>query len=327
MVLGGTYKIPVLMKLLDKNFVNDLKQDDTFNEIAFQREYESVWSGTSEEAFFSSERFDRNRILKQPENSAVKTRTISATTPYYIIGVDVGRRSCDTVATVVKAYPQAQGGISSKAVVNMHIITDAHFEDQAIALKKIFSLYNARRMVVDANGLGIGLVDYLIKPQFNIETGDYYAPLGVYNDVAGEYKKYRTQDTIDNALYLIRATAPINTVAYTTLQTAINSGKIKFLVDERTAKTKLLGTKVGQGMTPEQRAEYLRPFVLTSVLKEELINLKEENEGANIILKRISKMIQKDKVSSLVYALYYIREEEDNKKRRKFNAADWLMMN
>jgi len=38
-------------------------------------------------------------------------------------------------------------------------------------------------------------------------------------------------------------------------------------------------------MTSEQRTEYLNPFVLTSILKEELINLREENEGVDIRLK------------------------------------------
>ena len=38
-ILGGTYRIPVLMKLLDKSFVQDLRMDGTFNESAFQREY------------------------------------------------------------------------------------------------------------------------------------------------------------------------------------------------------------------------------------------------------------------------------------------------
>jgi hypothetical protein len=50
----------------------------------------------------------------------------------------------------------------------------------------------------------------------------------------------------------------------------LNSGKLKFLIEERAAKTKLLSTKVGQSMSPEQRAEYLRPFTLTDILKEEL---------------------------------------------------------
>lgn len=39
MVMGGTWRIPVLMKLLDKNFVKDLKMDGTFNESSFEREY------------------------------------------------------------------------------------------------------------------------------------------------------------------------------------------------------------------------------------------------------------------------------------------------
>ena len=63
MIMGGTYRVPVLMKLLDKNFVKDLKMDGTFNESSFAREYESVWSGTVEDAFFNAEIFDRNRIL------------------------------------------------------------------------------------------------------------------------------------------------------------------------------------------------------------------------------------------------------------------------
>jgi hypothetical protein len=38
-------------------------------------------------------------------------------------------------------------------------------------------------------------------------------------------------------------------------------------------------------MKPEERAEYLKPYTLTSVLREEMGNLREETEGINIILK------------------------------------------
>jgi hypothetical protein len=81
-------------------------------------------------------------------------------------------------------------------------------------------------------------------------------------------------------------------------------------------------------MTPEKREEYLMPFTLTSTLKEELLNLYEEREGINIILKQSSKSIKKDKFSALCYGLYYIRQEEDNVKRKKrFNAKDWMFFN
>lgn len=65
--MGGTWRIPVLVKLLDKNFLQDLKNDGTFNEASFDREYESKWSGTVEDAFFRGEIFDRNRKLQKPE--------------------------------------------------------------------------------------------------------------------------------------------------------------------------------------------------------------------------------------------------------------------
>lgn len=44
MVMGGTWRIPVLMKLLDKSFLQDLRRDGTFNEASFDREYRDLYS-------------------------------------------------------------------------------------------------------------------------------------------------------------------------------------------------------------------------------------------------------------------------------------------
>ena len=149
-----------------------------------------------------------------------------------------------------------------------------------------------------------------------------------YNDDDGYYKKYRTPETEQEAMFIIKANAPINTEAHSNVQTQLNSGKLKFLIEERVAKTKLLETKVGQNMTPEQRAERLRPFQLTDILKEEMLNLREENEGVNIILKQANKRVKKDKFSALEYGLYYIKQEESRKKKKKrFDASQWLFMN
>ena len=324
MIIGGTYRIPVVVKLLDKNFIRDLKMDGTFNESSFDREYESKWSGTVTDAFFKTEIFDRNRILKQPE---YESSGRSAKSSFYILSVDVGRKGCDTVVCVFKCTPQPQGA-SIKSLVNIYTINNEHFEDQAIELKKLFYKYKARRLVIDGNGLGIGLIDYMVKPQINPDTNEVYPDFGVYNDDDGEYKKYRTKSCEQDALYIIKATAPINTEAHANAQSQLSSGKVKMLIDERVAKVKLMGTKVGQNMKPEERAEYLKPFTLTSILKEEMLNLREETEGINIILKQANKGIKKDKFSAFEYGLYYIKHEEDNKKRKKkFNAKDWSFMN
>jgi hypothetical protein len=101
-IMGGTWRIPVLVKLLDKNFLQDLKKDGTFNEASFDREYESKWSGTVEDAFFNGEVFDRNRIFQKPE---YEHSGRSSAHSYYVVSVDVGRKGCDSVACIFKVTP------------------------------------------------------------------------------------------------------------------------------------------------------------------------------------------------------------------------------
>ena len=324
LVMGGTWRIPVLMKLLDKNFLQDLKRDGTFNEASFDREYESKWTGSAEDAFFRGDYFDRNRIIQKPEYEHSGRSSVQS---YYVLSADVGRKGCDTVVCVFKVVPQNMGA-AIKQLVNIYTFTDEHFETQAIKLKTLFYKYKARRLIIDGNGLGIGLVDYMVKTQIDPITGDEYVDFGVYNDEEGYYKQYRTPKTEHEAIYIIKANAPINTEAHANAQAQLASGKVKFLIDEKVAKNKLLGTTLGKNMSPEKRADYLNPFTLTSILKEEMLNLREENEGVNIILKQVNKGVRKDKFSALEYGLYYIKHEEENKKKRKrFNAKDWTFMN
>lgn len=323
-ILGGTYKILVLLGQYEKTFVQDQKRDETFNEAAFGREYESRWSGTVEDAFFNGDAFDRNRLLQKPE---YEYSGRSNNQSYYILSMDVGRKGCDSVVCVFKVVPQPVGE-AFKSLVNMYTLSDEHFEDQAIQVKKLFYKYKARRLVIDGNGLGIGLVDYMIKSQTDPKTGDTYPDFGIINDDEGYYKKYKTPITEENAMYIIKATAPINTEAHANVQTQLNAGKLKFLIDDRAAKVKLLDTKIGQNMRSEERNEYLKPFMLTTILKEEMANLREENEGVNIILKRANKGINKDKFSAFEYGLYYIKQEEEKKKKKKrFNPKEWCFLN
>ena len=200
---------------------------------------------------------------------------------------------------------------------------------QSINIKKLYYKYKARIAAVDANGLGVGLVDFMTKAQIDPETGDELPPFGVEggtsDDIAEQYKKIKGPGVEENALYLIKANAAVNTEAHTYVQTQLASGKIKFLIDEGQAKVKLMSTKVGQNMDNDKRADYLKPFTLTTILREQMLNLVEENEGVNIILKQSSKSIKKDKFSAFEYGLYYIKQDEDKrKKRKKRNIADMM---
>ena len=324
-VLGGTWRVPVMEKLLRKSFIEELKLDGTYNDSSFAREYESEWSGDAENAFFSAEKFDKHRVLLQPEYEHSGRSSKNA---FYVLGVDVGRLNCTTEVCIFKVTPQVQGA-SLKTLVNIYTYDAEDFEIQAINIKKLFYRYKARIAAIDANGLGAGLIDFMTKAQLDPETGEELPPFGVEGGTADDaiepYKKIKGPGVEDNAIFLIKANAPINTEAHAYVQTQLASGKIKFLIDEGQAKVKLMSTKMGQQMDNDKRAEYLKPFTLTTILREQMLNLVEENEGVNIILKQSSKSIKKDKFSAFEYGLYYIKLDEDRrKKRKKRNIADMM---
>ena len=317
MVMGGTWVTPVTEGLLAEDFVEELKLSGTYNEDSFDREYGSKWSGDVDNAFFSSEKFDKCRIISQPEYEYVTRGNKNA---YYILGVDIGRFKCTTEVCIIKVSPQIQGA-AIKTLVNAFSYQAEDFEEQAIKVKKLFYKYKAKQVVIDANGVGAGFVDFMTKQQIDKETGDELMPFGVsggtFEEVMEQYKKIRGIGVEENAMFLIKANAPINTEAHAYVQTQMYSGKLKFLIDESQAKAKLMSTKVGQDMDVNKRAEYLRPYILTTSLREQMLNLTAENEGINIILKQSSKKIPKDRFSAFEYGLYYIKQEEDNKRKRK----------
>ena len=325
MILGGNYELSIIEGAAKESWLDDMKLNGTYNESSFDREYNSIWSGDAENAYFSSDTFDKYRRLLQPE---YEYSARSSKNAYYVLGIDVGRFNCTTEVCVFKVTPQVQGA-ALKSLVTIYTYEAEDFQEQAIEVKKLFYKYKARMCAIDANGIGAGFVDFMTKAQNDPETGDILPAFGVADgtseDVVEQYKKIKGPEVENDAMYLIKANAPINTEAHAYVQVQLSSGKIQLLIDERDAAVKLNDTKVGQNMTPEERNEKLMPFQQTSILKDQMLNLVEENEGVNIILKKNNSKIKSDKFSAFEYGLLYIKREEDrSRKRKKHSIADMM---
>ena len=138
----------------------------------------------------------------------------------------------------------------------------------------------------------------------------------------------QTDNTIAEAMYIMKANQTLNSEMYSYCQSEINAGRINFLIDENVAKNKLLSQSQGQKMSAVQRAEYLKPFTQTSILRDQMLNLVTENEGANIILKQSSRKIPKDKFSALIYGLYYCKlQDEKRGKKKKRDISKFMFFN
>ena len=319
MWLGGNYELSILEGAITREFVYEQKL--TSSPSGFSRELESLWSGSNDNAYFSIENFNDNRtILYAEEEYSIKEGQNS----YYIIGVDVGRStgSCPTEIVVLKVLPRGDN-YPAMHCVWIETIEGVHFKRQAIVVKQFCEKYNAKHVVIDANGIGSGLLDEMVIGQIDDKTGAYYQPYGVFasygsKDLVAEYKKYITSDTKENMIVSMKAHAPENTEGYSFLASQIKANNVKFLVDESEARDRLELMGATKNMTKVQIESKLLPYVRTSFLRDQLNNLEDTSGdgNVNILIKRTNSDIQKDKVSALMYAMYHIKKlHEQNKSK------------
>jgi hypothetical protein len=96
---GCDYRVPVMHGLLDGNYINKLKMSPSYNEESFAREYLSLWSGSSEEAWFNYDKLQKHRKIKNPETHAISRANSEQ---FYLLSVDVGRLGDQTVCCVFR---------------------------------------------------------------------------------------------------------------------------------------------------------------------------------------------------------------------------------
>ena len=150
-IWGFDYRIPVQTGLLSKDFLNEMKMSNTFSEAGFAKEYMSRFVGTSSDAWFDYEKFLQHRRIVNPETKY----TDKGGDFFYIISVDVARRGCQTVATILKVYT---GGERYRVnLVNLFVLGKTEdekvFDVQVLELKRLIQKFQPREVVIDINGL------------------------------------------------------------------------------------------------------------------------------------------------------------------------------
>ena len=307
-MFGCDWRLPAMHGLIDKQYINKLKMSPSYNAESFATEYLSLWQGSSEEAWFSYEKLTKYRKIKNPETHAINR---PASEQFYLISVDVGRISDQTAVSVFRVNIVKQKFYST--LVNLIVLgrtpKTKPFSVQAVDLKKIILAFNPREVVIDTNGLGVGLADELIKPHYD-EMGNYLPAYGFIND--DNYKLIQPKDA-PKILYGIKANQSLNSKIHGNCYSRLTSGLVRFLIKEQEAKSALLATKVGQKMTTEERVMRLMPHEMTTKLFEEMSNLRLKRTGSSldIVLERINSRFPKDKYSSFSYGLWRIKELEE----------------
>lgn len=319
-VWGCDYRVPVMHGLLDKQFIQELKMSPTYQEETFAREYLSVWSGGSEESWFNFDKLQKYRKIKNPERRA---NFREGANQFYLLSVDVGRLNDQTVVCVFRV--NIISGKYYATLVNLYVLgrtpETKPFYRQAADLKVIIKDFQPKEVIIDCNGLGVGLADEMIRIQYD-ENGEILPAYGFFNN--DDYKKVQPKEAIP-ILYSLKANGQLNSKIHGNAYSRLSSGMVRFLIKEQEAKNALLATKIGQKMTVEQRVLRLLPHEMTTKLFEEMANLrlKRTGTGLDITLEQINSRFPKDKYSAFAYGLWRIKELEEEaykKQRRRFGS-------
>lgn len=318
---GGDFRIPVMHGLLSPDKVKEKLKNSSYKLESFLREYMSVWSGGSEDSYYSYELISQCRKLVRPE---FKPET-NFKDGFYIMAVDVARFEGDqTVALIFKVY--TIGERYKIHLVNIKLMNSTHFKDQAIYIKQMDNLFNFKAIVMDINGNGAGLADYLIDEQED-NTG-YYQPYGFLNK--NKYSNTEKRFSVKK-LYGIEANRQFNSECFTNAHLILSLKRVSLLINERQARRVFGKYKSWNKMNPVKQANKLIPYAQTTKLQDQLSNLKANlDNNSSIVLTMIKKSTRKDLVSAFIYGLYYINEVEEQEKRsrnRQYTKGQYSFLN
>jgi len=316
--IGFGYDLPLQEGMFDDQWIHDQKESSA-SIASFEREFNSVWTGSSEDALVSFDDIDKCRSIMVAEEKAVNKPKEAE----YVLAYDTARfegaQYANSCLAVVKIVPRGDGTYQ-KHLVNLIGQDGTHTREQALFLKRKVNEYGARVLIVDALGIGRAVIDDLV-----LEI-DENPPYAVIND--DRYKKYRKTNSID-ILYAIQGNTKEtkNTYIHEHFMQIMKNQGVKLLVNENIKKSEIMKTK--KRTNEKQIAEELRPFIETDLLVEEIMNLEYKRSGNNVKVERISRAIPNDKYMALAYALYwiYLLEQKNKvKKEKTVKPEEFVMM-
>lgn len=283
------------------------------------REYESIFTGSNSDSLVSEDKLRKSRVLGVAEWEASKDRHCE-----YVLAYDVARsEGAENAlsALVVIKITKRSDGTYIKELVNIFSAEGQHDTWQAKFLKQKVKEFNARILIVDANGIGSGVVDQLV-----LDLDDGNPAYKVVNDEKGLWRRYESPDSIPIVFALKAQNKETkNSDMINNLMKVFNKVDLCLLKSPHEG-LKDLEKKYKKKFKDEESEMIVslsEPYVYTDLLCEEIMNLKYKQKGNSTEIERVSNRIPKDKFSALLYGLYWIYLEEKKNKVVANNTRDF----
>lgn len=323
-VCGLPYQLSIKEGLLSREQVEDEMSESDFNEMIWEMEMGCLFFGDTDGAFFSYDDISKQRVLQQAIYPPTSVTDKKSKIPDLVNGerrilsVDVAllaskKQNNDAASIFINSALPTK---SNKYIGNM-IYTEnhegLHTSELALIVRRLYEQYKCTDIALDVKGIGLGIYDALCRDIPDPAYGVVYPPLSCCNDSV--YADRCIDKKAPKVIWAIQATAQFNNDMYLGLRDGFKQGFINLLINEFEAEEILRNIRGYNKMPQQEKTKLQLPYIHTTLLVNELINLEYETKGVNVKVYEKSGM-RKDRVSSVGYN-YWVQCQLERKLRKK----------
>lgn len=325
------YQASIQAGLLMRETIENEMMEQSFNPITFMMEYEGKFYGSAADALFNFEILNSRRSLLDglrnldfyratntpiPRKQINEKRVLSLDIALlasrkhkndascFVLSQNIAQNDTDYISNI--SYVETQEGLVT--------------EELGLMTMRYFYQYDCDYLAIDANGVGQGVLDYIMADRYDPVYGcQYKAMTTINNDDLAIRCKVRDAN---KCVYAIKANAKMNNDMCLSLRSAFQNGYINLLINELDMDDKW--TKQIKGYTKlsdDMKNRLKAPYYQTTFLIDELINLDHEVSNNLIKVKEKSGM-RKDRYSSLEYNYYVVDQIRLQKKKHTSSQED-----
>ena len=309
-ICGLPYQLSIKEGLLMRSQIEDEMSEADFSEVKFSMEMVCEWFGDTDGSFFKLDDINKTRRLDKCLYQLPMYNSDNKMLPLSNSGKRILSLDIALMASTKKKKNDASAfyindlELSSPYTYKSNIVYGETFEglttnELGIIAMRYFYEYNCTDFVIDTNGSGLGVFDYIIQDHFDPETGKTFKAMTCIND-EDMAARCKIKDA-NPVVWSVKANTSFNSQICIALRDGIRNGKINLLKNELVIDEFLTKNYKGYSkLSPTEQARIKMAYVQTTMAVYELIKLKTIVKGTNVAVKE-SYGMRKDRYSSLAY--------------------------
>lgn len=307
--------------LMRQQIVNEMSEA-TFSEINFTMERMGIFWGSADNSLFDYATLEKCRILNNALFGLDYYRIHKKQVPdkqrdeMRVLSVDVAllaskKHDNDASSIMIHSGKLTSTNDYMDNVIFIDSAEGLTTEELGLLIMRDFYQYDCDYIALDTTGVGMPIADYLMADRYDPVYSQTYGALNICNapDLAERCKVKNAPKVI----FSLKANSKSNNDMTLALRAGLQNGYINLLVSEYVGDTYINSIRGTGKMTDEEKVYMRMPYLQTTFLINELVNLTYDSSGGFIKVKEKYGM-RKDRYSSLMYGYYVLQELS---KRRK----------